>query len=185
MFSCSRVSFTSSFFHIHNILLLRETLSMTDNMIEVGKTWDSVADGKKAVEQWAVANGLSYQVLKSTKKQWVAGCRAAECAFGIRIAFSTGLCIATLTISVPHTCPAATHYGWSSGRRFIRWSDEDTKQIVDWLSERDEEGVLRNLDEWRKGRRDSAAQRMLKATGLIRKAGVNKAKALSKITGMG
>ncbi|MCJ1423794.1 hypothetical protein MMC29_001679 [Sticta canariensis] len=158
---------------------------MTDNMIEVGKTWDSVADGKMAVEQWAVANGLSYQVLKSNKKQWVAGCKDVECTFGIRITFSTRLRIAALTIYVPHTCPAATHYGWSSGgRAIIRWSDEDTKQIVDWLSERDEQGVLRNLDEWSKGRRDSAVQRMLKATGLIRKAGVNKAKALSKIIEM-
>ena len=165
---------------------MRQILSMTDNMIEVGQTWDSVADGRLAVEQWAVANGLSYQVHKSNKKQWVAGCRDTECNFGIRITFSTRLRIASLTIFVPHTCPAATHQAWSSrGRPIIRWSDEDTKKIVDWLSARDEQGVLRNQDEWSKGRQDNAAQKMLKATGLILKAGVNKAKAISKITGTG
>lgn len=169
-----------------NTLLLPESLTMTDNMIEVGKTWDSVADGRMAVEEWAVANGRSYQVLKSTKKQWIAGCRDAECAFGIRITFSTALNVATLVVSVPHTCPAANHGGWRGGRPgMIRWSNEDTRKIVDWLSERDEQGVSRNLDEWNKGKKELAAQRMLKATGLISKAGVNKAKALSKITGTG
>lgn len=86
---------------------------MTDNTIEVGKTWDSIADGRMAVFRWAVDNGLSFSVKKADKQKWLAVCRDTDiCNFRIRISVSKKRNIAKLTVLVPHTCPAATHRGW-------------------------------------------------------------------------
>ncbi|MCJ1427740.1 hypothetical protein MMC29_005645, partial [Sticta canariensis] len=58
----------------------------------------------------------------------------------------------------------------------VKWNNADTKQIISWLSERDGEGVRYNLDEWNKRNKQHAAKKMLRVTGLISKAGVDKKK---------
>lgn len=66
----------------------------------------------------------------------------------------------------------------------VRWNDEETRKIITWLSERDEEGI-RNLDSWitggRKGSKQVVAKKMLIATGLITRPGVTSIKAAAKI----
>lgn len=65
----------------------------------------------------------------------------------------------------------------------IKWNDADTREITTWLSERDGEGVRHNLDEWNKGNKQHAAEKMLRVTGLVSKVGVDKRKASDKIKG--
>ena len=66
----------------------------------------------------------------------------------------------------------------------IKWNNTDARQIISWLSERDRDGVRHNLDEWNKGNKQHAAEKMLRVTGLIKKAGVDKRKACDKIKGI-
>lgn len=86
---------------------------MTTDTIQIGKTWNSIADGRMAVFQWAVDNGLSFEVKKADKQRWLAVCRNPSiCNFRVRISVFKKLDEAKLTVLVPHTCPASTHYGW-------------------------------------------------------------------------
>lgn len=81
--------------------------------LEIGTTWNCIADARLDVLQWAVKNGLSFEVKKADKQRWLAVCRNTKiCDFRIRISMSTKLQIAKLSVLIPHTCPTATHYGW-------------------------------------------------------------------------
>lgn len=53
----------------------------------------------------------------------------------------------------------------SSRSTTVKWNDSDTRLVISWLSERDGEGVRHNLDEWNKGNKQHAAEKMLRATG--------------------
>ena len=56
----------------------------------------------------------------------------------------------------------------------IKWNDADTRQIINWLLEQDRESVCHNLNDWNKRNKQHAAEKMLHATGLVNKAGVDK-----------
>lgn len=97
----------------HHFLKQQNPITMTDNAIKVGSSWDSIAEGRMAVFRWALDYGLSFEVKKADKQKWLAVCRkAAICSFRIRISLSRKHHIAKLTVFVPHTCPADTHDGW-------------------------------------------------------------------------
>ena len=65
----------------------------------------------------------------------------------------------------------------------IKWNDINTQAIIGWLSEKDGEGLQYNLDKLNKRNKQHTVERMLRATGLISKSGVDKKKASDKIKG--
>lgn len=81
------------------------------------------------------------------------------------------------------TAPNGFDLGGATRSATVKWNDTDARQIVSWLSERDRAGVRHNLDDWNKGNKQHAAEKMLRVTGLSSKAGVDKRKACDKIKG--
>lgn len=63
----------------------------------------------------------------------------------------------------------------------VKQNNADTRQIIKWLLEQDRESVCHNLNDWNKKNKQHAAEKMLHATGLFNKAGVDKKKTCDKI----
>lgn len=101
--------------------------------------------------------------------------------------YSLYLSLSAVTIIAPQAAPAPPAPSDLTGSRSatIKWNEADTKPIVSWLSERDGGGVRHNLDEWNKGNKQHAAEKMLSCNRVdkTKEAWIRK-KASDKIKGM-
>jgi MULE transposase domain/SWIM zinc finger len=88
-------------------------MSLTRVSLNIGDTFDTIAQAKEAINRFVIDNGESYIKSTSNYREHSIECRhriLKSCSFSIRARYSKKTSLSKITNIRPHTCNPQTHY---------------------------------------------------------------------------
>ena len=80
-------------------------------MVQVGNTFETMAEARTAITRFLLDAGQSYKVYKGDSNRYILICKTkSDCSFKIRATHSKKREAALITIVEPHSCSPIVHF---------------------------------------------------------------------------